>query len=440
MNSLDVTSIDHKKLKLCIIGLGYVGLPLAVEFSKQRDVLGYDLDNVRILELSKNIDRTLETSSEELASASGLRLTNNVDDIKQCNCFIVTVPSPIDEHNQPDFGPLQSACKSIGRALKRGDIIIFESTVYPGFTKEVCVKILQEISGLVFNEDFFCGYSPERINPGDKVKTLRNVTKITSGSTPAVAELIDSLYRSIIDVGTYLAPSIEVAEAAKVIENAQRDLNIAFINELAMIFDKLGIDTTDVLQAAATKWNFLPFKPGMVGGHCIGVDPYYLTFRAIEAGHNPEITLAGRRINDSMAKYIAKKMFTMTQAHAALNGILRIAILGVTFKENCPDTRNSKVFDLIDELVKFGVEIIWHDPYCDSHLEILKDTATYCELADMKDSVDCVISCVGHDEYRTLSTDDLKELYRSDTFILGDVKAIYDKGMLEDSGFILWRL
>ena len=440
MTELDISTSDEKSLRLCIVGLGYVGLPLAVEFSKERSVVGFDISEKRVGELRKNVDKTLEVSPEDIAAATGLHVTNEPDDIKDCNCFIVTVPSPIDEHNQPDFAPLQSACSLIAGVLKKGDLIIFESTVYPGFTKEVCVEILQNKSGLTYNEDFFCGYSPERINPGDKVNTLRTVTKITSGSTAEIAHLVDSLYRSIIDAGTYCAPSIEVAEAAKVIENAQRDLNIAFVNELAMIFDKLGIDTTDVLQAAGTKWNFLPFKPGMVGGHCIGVDPYYLTFRAIEVGHTPDITLAGRRINDSMAKYIAKKMFTITQAHANFNGKLRIAILGVTFKENCPDTRNSKVFDLIDELVKFGVDIMWHDPYCDSHLEILKDKGTYCELADMKDSVDCIISCVGHDEYRTLSKDDLKELYRSDTFILGDVKALYNKDMLEDSGFILWRL
>lgn len=440
MNKLDIFTSDEKSLRLCIVGLGYVGLPLAVEFAKERDVVGFDISEKRVVELRNHIDKTLEVSPKDIAAATGLHVTNDANAIKDCNCFIVTVPSPIDEHNQPNFTPLQSACRSIGAVLKKGDLIIFESTVYPGFTKNVCVEILQNQSGLKYNEDFFCGYSPERINPGDKVNTLRTVIKITSGSTPEIAQLVDSLYSSIIDAGTYLAPSIEVAEAAKVIENAQRDLNIAFVNELAMIFDKLGIDTTDVLQAAGTKWNFLPFKPGMVGGHCIGVDPYYLTFRAIEVGQNPEITLAGRRINDSMAKYIAKKMFTLTQTHATLNGKLRIGILGVTFKENCPDTRNSKVFDLIEELVKFGVEIMWHDPYCDSTLEILKDKATYCELTDMKKSVDCVICSVGHSEYRTLSTDELKGLYRSNTFILGDVKALYNKDIMEDSGFILWRL
>lgn len=352
--------------KIAVIGLGYVGLPLAVEFGKQIETIGFDINVDRIKELKSGVDRTLETNSDELKSASKLSFTNDAVTIKEANIFIVTVPTPIDEFKKPDLRPLVSASKTVGEVLKPGDIVIFESTVYPGCTEEVCVPVLEQISGLKFNKEFYCGYSPERINPGDKEHRLPTIKKVTSGSTSDIATQVDNLYKKIITAGTHKASSIKVAEAAKVIENSQRDLNIAFVNELALIFDKIGIDTHEVLEAAGTKWNFLPFKPGLVGGHCIGVDPYYLTYKAESLGYRPEVILSGRRINDNMGGYIAGKVIKlMIQAGSPVKGE-DVLVLGITFKEDCPDIRNSKVIDVIDELTSYGVNVEVYDPQADN--------------------------------------------------------------------------
>ena len=351
--------------KIAIIGLGYVGIPLAVEFGKTYNTIGFDINQGRIEELLKGYDRTLETSADDLLSAQKLSFTDELEGISTANIFIVTVPTPIDKFKNPDLTPLEKASEAIGSILKEGDIVIYESTVYPGCTEEVCVPILENISGLKFNQDFYCGYSPERINPGDKQHRLPTIKKVTSGSTPDIAEQVDDLYKSIITAGTHKASSIKVAEAAKVIENSQRDLNIAFVNELALIFDKLDIDTHDVLEAASTKWNFLPFKPGLVGGHCIGVDPYYLTHKAESIGYRPEVILAGRRINDNMSNYVASTVVKMMiQAGIPIRGE-RVLVLGITFKEDCPDIRNSKVIDVVHELQTYGVEVDVSDPMAD---------------------------------------------------------------------------
>ena len=347
---------------IAIIGLGYVGLPLAVEFGKTRKVIGYDIDQKRINELKTGHDRTNEVDDKEMAEASNLEFTSDIADINSCEFFIVTVPTPIDAHKKPDLRPLEKSSAAIGGILKKGDIVIYESTVYPGCTEEVCVPILEDESGLKFNSDFYCGYSPERINPGDKEHRVSTIKKVTSGSTDKIAEEVDQLYKGIITAGTHKASSIKVAEAAKVIENAQRDLNIAFINELSKIFHKIGIDTHEVLEAAGTKWNFLPFTPGLVGGHCIGVDPYYLTYKAESLGYNPQVILAGRRINDGMGAYIANRvMKLLTKNGSAQNA--RILMLGITFKEDCPDIRNSRVIDVINELQDYGVKVEVYDPH-----------------------------------------------------------------------------
>lgn len=355
------TRLEH--LKLSIIGLGYVGLPLAVEFGRKRSVIGFDINQQRINELQSGKDITLETTQEELAAAKQLSYTANIDDLRACNCFIVTVPTPIDEHKRPDLTPLIKASETVGKVLKKGDIVIYESTVYPGCTEEDCVPILEKYSGLQFNQDFFCGYSPERINPGDKEHRVTTIKKVTSGSTPEIADLIDALYNEIITVGTHKAESIKVAEAAKVIENTQRDLNIALINELALIFNKLGIDTEAVLKAAGSKWNFLPFRPGLVGGHCIGVDPYYLTHKAQAIGYHPEIILAGRRLNDSMGEYVVAQLVkAMAKKRIQVDGA-KVLIMGLTFKENCPDLRNTRVVDIIDELKEYNCTVDVYDPW-----------------------------------------------------------------------------
>jgi len=352
--------------RITVIGLGYVGLPLAVEFGKHFQVTGFDINSKRLDELRVGHDRTLETSAEELKSASKLTFTSNLDDIRQTDFFIVTVPTPIDEYNRPDLTPLIKASETVGKALKPGAVVIYESTVYPGCTEEDCVPILEKFSGLKYNKDFYCGYSPERINPGDKVHTVTKIKKITSGSTPEVAQAVDALYRTIITAGTHLASSIKVAEAAKVIENSQRDINIAFVNELSLIFEHMGIDTIDVLEAAGTKWNFLPFRPGLVGGHCIGVDPYYLTHKAESLGYHPEIILAGRRLNDNMGKHVANRVVKlMAQKGQRVKGA-KVLVLGITFKENCPDIRNSKVIGVIKELQDFGCDVMIHDPWADA--------------------------------------------------------------------------
>lgn len=409
---------------IAIVGLGYVGLPLAVEFGKHLDTIGFDINKSRIDELFRGIDRTLEVDEAELKSATRISYTSTLDGIKNANIFIVTVPTPVDEYKTPDLTPLQSASKSVGSVLKKGDIVIYESTVYPGCTEEICVPILEEVSGLIFNKDFFCGYSPERINPGDKKHRLPNIKKITSGSTPEIADRIDKLYRQIIVAGTHKASSIKVAEAAKVIENSQRDLNIAFVNELSLIFEKIGIDTHEVLEAASTKWNFLPFKPGLVGGHCIGVDPYYLTYKAESLGHHPQVILAGRRINDNMSIYVANKIIKLMSRNGLPVNKSRILVLGITFKENCPDIRNSKVPDVIKELKSFGAEVEIYDPHADANevgheygLELTKQLGR---------GYQAIVLAVGHDEFLQL---DWRAL-RGDSAIVYDVKGFLDKSIV----------
>ncbi|MBN7287305.1 MULTISPECIES: Vi polysaccharide biosynthesis UDP-N-acetylglucosamine C-6 dehydrogenase TviB [Campylobacter] len=404
-------------MKIAVVGLGYVGLPLAAAFSEKYEVVGFDVNRARIEELKNAHDRTLELSHEQMqkAIANGMKFSLNLDDIKDCNFFIVTVPTPIDKNKRPDLTPVIKATQSVAKVLKKGDIVVYESTVYPGVTEEICVPLLEE-SGLKFNEDFFCGYSPERINPGDKEHTVTKIKKITSGSTPAVADKVDEIYASIITAGTYKAPSIKVAEAAKVIENTQRDINIAFINELAMIFERLGIDTNAVLEAAGTKWNFLNFRPGLVGGHCIGVDPYYLTHKAQEVGYHPEIILAGRRINDNMGKYAADQVIKLMIKRGVLINKARVLVLGLTFKENCPDIRNSRVIDVIDELKDFGCKVDVYDPWVDEAEVVREYGITPLKSYELKD-YDCVVIAVAHDEFKNINLDgclvyDIKNVYK----------------------------
>src|SRR3990167_8458861 len=367
--------LNLEDIKLAIIGLGYVGLPLAVEFGKYRSVVGFDINQQRISALKAGHDTTLEGNDEELAHSVHLSYSADIDGLKACNTYIVTVPTPIDAHKKPDLTPLIKASQTIGKVLKKGDIVIYESTVYPGATEEDCVPVLEQVSGLTFNVDFFAGYSPERINPGDKEHRVTTIKKVTSGSTPEIAELVDSLYRQIITAGTHKASSIKVAEAAKVIENTQRDLNIALVNELALIFNRMNIDTQEVLMAASTKWNFIPFKPGLVGGHCIGVDPYYLTYRAQQFGYHPEVILAGRRINDNMGKYIAEQTIKLMIQQSCTIKNEKVAVLGLTFKENCSDLRNSRSFDIINELKAYHIDVKIHDPLGDAD-----DTFKYAGL------------------------------------------------------------
>ena len=390
------------KIKIAVIGLGYVGLPLAVEFSKKYLTVGYDLKKSRINQLNDGFDSTLEISKKELINAIKKRnflVTNDERDFLDCNIFIVTVPTPVDKNNKPDLGFLISASRLVGKALKKDDIVIFESTVYPGATEEVCVPVLEQSSGLIFNKDFYCGYSPERINPGDKQHTINKIKKVTSESTPEISKQVDKLYKSIISAGTHLAPSIKVAEAAKVIENAQRDINIAFINELSMIFNKMGIDTNSVLEAAATKWNFLPFKPGLVGGHCIGVDPYYLAHKSKEIGYIPKLILAGRELNDSMGITIANRIITQLNSIFPKKNKKRVLILGLTFKENCPDTRNSKVADIISQLKSKGIEIKASDPYA-APSEVKKQFNVKLIQDYSKEKYHAILVAVAHNEYR----------------------------------------
>ncbi len=411
--------------KLCVIGLGYVGLPLAVEFGKQISTIGFDINQGRIDALRQGVDNTLELDAAELGEATHLSYTTAEADIKQCDVYIVTVPTPINESKQPDLTPLEKASALLGRVISKNAIVVFESTVYPGCTEEICVPIIEKISGLRFNVDFFAGYSPERINPGDKQHRVHNITKITSGSTPEVAEYVDQLYRRIVVVGTHKASSIKVAEAAKVIENTQRDINIALINELALIFKRLGIDTLEVLEAAGTKWNFLPFRPGLVGGHCISVDPYYLTHKAQQVGYNPEVILAGRRINDGMGTFVAEsvvKMMTQRKCHVVDSNIL---ILGLTFKENCPDLRNTRVIDIINELRNYNANVAVHDPWADAAeaqheygLELIKEP--------QPGSYDAIILCVGHQVFRDLGADAIRKFGKTN-HVLFDVKHILPK-------------
>jgi len=411
--------------KIAIIGLGYVGLPLAHAFSEKYKVVGFDIAQWRIDELRSGHDRTLELSDDQVkdAIANGMKFTNQLDDIANCNTYIVTVPTPIDEHKRPDLTPLIKASESIGKVLKKGDIVIYESTVYPGATEEDCVPVLEKVSGLKFNEDFYCGYSPERINPGDKEHTVTKILKVTSGSTPGVGKVVDELYASVITAGTHLAPTIKVAEAAKVIENSQRDINIAFVNELAIIFNKLGIDTEAVLEAAGTKWNFLPFRPGLVGGHCIGVDPYYLTHKAQEVGYNPEIILAGRRLNDNMGIYVANQVVKlMIKKGQKIEGA-KVLVLGITFKENCPDIRNSRVIDVIRELQEFGTEVVVYDPWADP--EEVKREYNLELLSSPEGEYDAVVLAVAHEKFNDLDIEALKN---------GNETVVYDiKSKLKES-------
>jgi UDP-N-acetyl-D-galactosamine dehydrogenase len=405
--------------KIAVIGLGYVGLPLAVEFGKKYNVLGFDINKERIQELINGHDKTLETNKDEISSAIHLKFSSEKDELKNYNVFIVTVPTPINQFKTPDLGPLLKATSMIGAFLKKGDIVIYESTVYPGCTEEDCVPILEAESNLIFNKDFFCGYSPERINPGDKINTLIKIKKVTSGSTPEIANLVDDLYRSIIIAGTYKAPSIKVAEASKAIENAQRDINISFVNELALIFDKIGIDTNDVLDAASTKWNFLKYKPGLVGGHCIGVDPYYLAQRAQEFGYHPEIILAGRRLNDSMGEYVASQVVKlMIKKGISINGA-KLLMLGITFKENCPDVRNTKIVDVIAALKEYGIEITLYDPWANPE-DVMHEYNLTTVKTLSSDKFDAIVLGVAHKEFLEIDL----EFYKKANAIIYDVKGI----------------
>ena len=425
--------------KLAIVGLGYVGLPLAVEFGKKRPVIGFDINAARIAELAAGRDHTLECSPEQLRAASQLVYSADAADLRAAEIFIVTVPTPVDRANRPDMTPLVSASGTVGRALKKGDIVIYESTVYPGATEEVCVPVLEQASGLVFNRDFFCGYSPERINPGDKVNTLTTIKKITSGSTPEVADEVDDLYRGIITAGTWKASSLKVAEAAKVIENSQRDLNIAFVNELSVIFDRIGIDTLEVLEAAGSKWNFLPFRPGMVGGHCIGVDPYYLTHKAEELGYHPQVILAGRRINDDMARYAARSVINRMLNNGVDVARSTVGVMGVTFKENCPDIRNSKVVDLVTELRKWSVDVVVEDPWADPE-EVWHEYGLRTGRIGDQQGVDALVVAVGHREFREMPLRELRARCRSERPVLADLKSLYDRHEAESAGFTVFRL
>jgi UDP-N-acetyl-D-galactosamine dehydrogenase len=417
------TVFNLRKCRIGVVGLGYVGLPLAVEFGKRFNTVGFDVKESRIAELKSGHDSTLETTKQELKSAQNLSFTTNLADIKGCKVFIVTVPTPIDEYKRPDLTPLVKASESVGKVLKKGDVVVYESTVYPGCTEEICVPILERESGLKFNKDFFAGYSPERINPGDKEHRLPTIKKVTSGSTPEVAEFVDKLYGAIVTAGTHRASSIKVAEAAKVIENTQRDVNIALINELALIFNRLGIDTEEVLNAAGSKWNFLKFKPGLVGGHCIGVDPYYLTHKAQEIGYHPEMILAGRRLNDNMGLYVAGEIVKlMTRKRIHVNGA-RALVLGLTFKENCPDIRNSKVVDVIRELKKYGADVEVYDPWADG-AECRHEYGIRPTRALEKGRYDVAVVAVAHNEFRDMGSEGVRRLCRK-THVLYDIKHVF---------------
>ena len=425
---------------IAIIGLGYVGLPLAVEFGKKRPVIGFDINASRVGELNMGRDHTLECNQEDLKLAAHLRYSSEPADLNEAQIYIVTVPTPVDKSNRPDLTPLLKASETVGQALKVGDIVIYESTVYPGATEEVCVPVLERHSSLTFNKDFFCGYSPERINPGDKVNTLTTIIKITSGSNPEVAQIVDDLYQQIITAGTWKAGSIKVAEAAKVIENSQRDLNIAFVNELSVIFDRIGIDTMDVLEAAGSKWNFLPFRPGMVGGHCIGVDPYYLTHKAEELGYHPQVILAGRRINDNMARYSARAIIKRMLQNGIDVPRSTIGIMGITFKENCPDIRNSKVADLVKELQAWNVNVVVTDPWADPR-EVMQEYGISLGVIDANNRVDSLIVAVGHAEFREIEAVSLMSYCKAERQpVIGDLKCIFDRHALAAEGFTVFRL
>lgn len=417
------------KPKVAIIGLGYVGLPLAVEFGKKFQTIGFDINEGRVKELNQGIDRTLEVTSEELTQATQLSCTTLPSDITACDFYIVTVPTPIDKHKQPDLTPLRKASELLGKVIGKGSVVIYESTVYPGATEEDCVPILEQESKLTFNQDFFVGYSPERINPGDKTHRLPNILKVTSGSTPEIAEKVDALYREIITAGTYKASSIKVAEAAKVIENTQRDVNIALVNELSIIFNRLGIDTLEVLEAAGTKWNFLPFRPGLVGGHCIGVDPYYLTHKAQAVGYHPEMILAGRRLNDGMGQYVVSQLVKgMLQKQIQVDQA-NVLVMGLTFKEDCPDLRNTRVVDIIEELKEYNVNVDVVDPLCESQ-EAFEEYGIELTSNPKKGQYDAVILAVAHKEFKAMDIADIKAFGR-ENHVLYDLKCALDQNYVD---------
>lgn len=415
--------------KIGLIGLGYVGLPLAIEFGKSREVIGFDINEKRISELQKNIDTTLEISADEFLDSKFLNFTSDKNDLRDCKIFIITVPTPIDNYKRPNLNPLIESSKIVGSVLKKNDIVIYESTVYPGATEEICVPVLEKVSSLEFNQDFYCGYSPERINPGDKEHKVTKIMKVTSGSTSKTAIEVDELYKEIITAGTYRAKSIKVAEAAKVIENTQRDVNIALVNELALIFNKLDIDTESVLEAASTKWNFLPFKPGLVGGHCIGVDPYYLTHKALEVGYHPEMILAGRRLNDSMGGYVVDqttKLMTKKKIHVAEANIL---IMGLTFKEDCPDIRNTKVVDIVKEFKTFECNVDVYDPWVDKS-EALNEYGINPINKPMHSRYDAIIIAVAHKEFKNMSADEIRAFGKKNSVIF-DIKHLLDENEVD---------
>lgn len=417
--------LDIKNMKIAVIGLGYVGLPLAVEFGKHLPVVGFDINATRISALAAGTDHTLEVSDEELTQALHLSYSSDIQALKDCNFFIVTVPTPIDDYKQPDLTPLIKASEAIGSLLKQDDIVVYESTVYPGATEEVCIPVLEKVSGLTFNQDFYAGYSPERINPGDKEHRVTNILKVTAGSTPEVADFVDEVYNLIITAGTHKAASIKVAEAAKVIENTQRDVNIALINELAVIFNKIGIDTQAVLEAAGTKWNFLPFRPGLVGGHCIGVDPYYLTHKAQAIGYNPEIILAGRRLNDSMGEYVVTQLVkTMIKKRIQVEGA-KVLILGLSFKENCPDVRNTKVIDIVHELEEYNIDVDVYDPWVDKAEAEREYDVTPISKPDVN-HYDGIILAVAHNEFVELGVDQIRAFGKNE-HVLYDLKYVFTK-------------
>lgn len=424
--------MDLAKARIGIIGLGYVGLPLAIEFGREHDTLGFDIDSNRIAELREGHDHTLEVSKDRLQAADRLRFSDQVDDLRACNVYIVTVPTPIDEAQRPDLGPVARACRMLATVIAPDDIIVFESTVYPGTTEEVCVGLIERNSpdGLKFNRDFFCGYSPERINPGDHARPLTGIVKITSGSTPEVADFVDALYASIITAGTHKAPSIRVAEAAKVIENIQRDVNIALVNELALIFDKLGIDTGDVLAAAGTKWNFLPFRPGLVGGHCIGVDPYYLTHKSAVVGYHPELILAARRINNRVGVHVAQRVMRLMQSRRIHVIDARVLVLGLTFKENCPDLRNSRVVDIIGELRVANADVHVHDPWADpEQADRILGVRPIAELEP--GSYDAIVLAVAHSQFKEYDAATIRALGKPGA-VFYDVKSVWPREVVDD--------
>ncbi|HET7931463.1 MAG TPA: Vi polysaccharide biosynthesis UDP-N-acetylglucosamine C-6 dehydrogenase TviB [Rhodanobacteraceae bacterium] len=416
--------------RLAVIGLGYVGLPLAVGFGRQLPTLGFDVNTARIDELRQQRDHTLETTAAELTSATQLKFSHDPGELKTCNVFIVTVPTPIDRAKRPDLTPLESASRTVGRAIGRGGVVVFESTVYPGATEEVCVPIIERESGLKFNQDFYAGYSPERINPGDKQHRLDTIMKVTSGSTPEVADFVDALYRRVVSAGTHKASSIKVAEAAKVIENTQRDLNIALINELALIFHRMGIDTLDVLEAAGTKWNFLPFRPGLVGGHCIGVDPYYLTHKAQEIGYHPEVILSGRRINDGMGRHVAERVIRLMLERRIHVAGAKVLVLGLTFKENCPDLRNTRVTDIVDELKSYHADIDVWDPWVDA-AEAQREYGIELLPQPAPGSYDAIVLAVAHRQFRDLGAEALRALGKPGC-VLFDVKDVLPRAAVDD--------